>query len=85
MKKFILPLLLVASVGASSYALAADMTVKGAIKTLDAKTCDVTLADGKVYNFGTKCDFSKLKAGENVTITYVVKGKVNEASKIAAE
>ena len=44
----------------------------------------VTLADKAVYQFAAKCDFSKLKAGEKVAITYAVKGKVNEASAITA-
>lgn len=84
MRKFLIPLMLVASVGASSMALAADTTAHGTIQSMDAKTCTVTLADKAVYQFAAKCDFSKLKAGEKVAITYAVKGKVNEASAITA-
>lgn len=65
-------------------AMAADLTDKGAIKTMDAKKCTITLADNKVFQFADKCDFSKLKAAESVVITYVVKGTVNNASKVAA-
>ncbi|MGN6486868.1 MAG: DUF1344 domain-containing protein [Devosia sp.] len=74
--------LVLALVGAP--ALAADLTAKGSIKSMDTAKCTVTLADGKVYQFPAKCDFTKLKANENVVITYTVKGAVNEATKIAA-
>lgn len=84
MRKFLIPLMLVASVGASSMALAAATTAHGTIQSLDAKACTVTLADKAVYQFGAKCDFSKLKAGEKVAITYTAKGKVNEATAITA-
>ena len=84
MRKFLIPLMLVASVGASSMALAAATTAHGIIQSLDAKACTVTLADKAVYQFATKCDFSKLKAGEKVAITYTVNGKVNQASAITA-
>jgi len=84
MRKFILPLLLVASVGASSAALAATSTAHGKIHSLDAKACTVTLDDKKVYSFAPKCDFSKLKAGEQVSITYEMSGKENKATAITA-
>jgi len=74
---------LVATLSGTS-AMAADLTAKGNIKSMDSAKCSITLADGKVYQFAPKCDFSKLKANENVTITYAVKGSVNEASKVAA-
>ena len=84
MRKFLIPLLLVASVGVSSVALAAPSTAKGAIQSMDSKACTVTLADKAVYQFAPKCDFTKLKAGENVAITYTLNGKVNQAATIAA-
>jgi Skp family chaperone for outer membrane proteins len=35
-------------------AMAADLTDKGAIKTMDAKKCTITLADNKVFQFADK-------------------------------
>ncbi|CAN7227211.1 hypothetical protein ASC89_12460 [Devosia sp. Root413D1] len=84
MRKFLVPLMLVASIGASSMALAAPSTAHGAIQSMDGKACTVTLADKSVYQFAPKCDFSKLKAGEKVAITYTLNGKVNQASAITA-
>ena len=84
MRKYALPLFVVLSLGASSVAMAADTTATGAIKSLDAKACTVTLADAKVYQFAAKCDFTKLTVGEKVTITYTTKGTTEEASMIAA-
>jgi len=83
MRHILIATALVGSVLASS-AMAADLTDKGAIKAMDAKKCTITLADNKVFQFADKCDFSKLKASENVTITYTVKGIVNNASKVVA-
>ncbi len=84
MRKLLIPLMLVASVGASTMALAAATTVHGTIQSMDNKACTVTLADKTVYNFGPKCDFSKLKSGEKVGITYSANGKVNQATAITA-
>lgn len=84
MRKYLLPLLLVASLGASSVAMAASETATGTIKALDAKACTVTLDNKTVYQFAAKCDFSKLLVGEKVTITFEKKGTVDDASKIEA-
>lgn len=84
MRKFLIPLMLVASVGVSSVALAAPSTAHGAIQSMDTKACTVTLADKTVYQFAPKCDFTKLKVGENVAITWTLNGKVNQATAIAA-
>ena len=84
MRKFLIPLMLVASVGVSSVALAAPSTAHGAIQSMDSKACTVTLADKAVYQFAPKCDFTKLKVGENVAITWSLNGKVHEASAITA-
>lgn len=83
MRKFLIPLLLVASVGGASVAMAAE-TAHGAIASMDAKACTVTLDNKSVYTFAPKCDFSKLKVGEKVAITWAAKGKVNEATAITA-
>ncbi len=83
MRKIMLPALVAVSLVASTAAFAADQTATGAITSLDAKACTVTL--GKtVYQFAEKCDFSKLKTGEKVTITYTVANNKDVASKIVA-
>lgn len=84
MRKFLIPLLLVASVGASSVALAAPSTAHGSIRSLDGKACTVTLSDKYVYQFAPKCDFTKLKAGEKVAITFSISGKLRKATAISA-
>ena len=81
MKKFVLPLALVATVVASSAAHAATAT--GSIMALDAKACTVTI-DKSVYSFGKTCDFSKLKVGEKVVITYSKAGTMMNATAIKA-
>ncbi len=83
MRHLLVSAALVAALGSSSV-MAADLTAKGSIKSMDTTKCTITLADGKVYQFAPKCDFSKLKENENVVITYVVKGDVNDASKVVA-
>ena len=84
MRKFILPMLLLVSFGATSVAMAAPAAVTGMISSMDAKACTVTLADKNVYQFPAKCDFSSLKAGEKVSIMSSMVGKVNQATTIAA-
>lgn len=87
MRNLFLPIVLVASLGASvaMAATAAPTITNGQIKSMDAKACTVALANDKnVYQFPAKCDFSKLKAGEKVAITWTLNGKVYDASKIVA-
>jgi hypothetical protein len=84
MRKFLVPLMLIASIGASSVALAAGTMATGTIASMDAKACKVTLNNKEVYQFPAKCDLSKFKLGEKVSITYTVNGKVYEATAIKA-
>lgn len=91
MRKFVLSLLIIASLGATSVAMAATTTAvapvmstaTGAIKALDTKACTVTLDTDAVYKFKAKCDFASLKVGEKVTLTYITKTTL-DASKIVA-
>lgn len=95
MRKLALPLLIVAALGATS-AMAATTTTpakpaavvptvtNGMIKALSAKACTVTLDNKTTYYFAAKCDFSKLKVGEKVAVTWTAKGKKDMASKIEA-
>lgn len=77
-------MLVVAAIGASSAAMAAHSVTKGVVESFDAKACTVTLADKTVYSFGTRCNLSKVKVGEKVTISWVMKGKVMVASQLVA-
>lgn len=96
MRRLALPILIVAALGATS-AMAATATTtpakpaavaptvtNGMIKALSAKACTVTLDNKTTYHFAPKCDFSKLKVGEKVAITWTAKGKKDMASKIEA-
>jgi len=95
MRKLALPILIVAALGATS-AMAATATTtpakpavvptvtNGMIKALSAKACTVTLDNKTTYYFAAKCDFSKLKVGEKVAVTWTAKGKKDMASKIEA-
>ena len=94
MRKFALPLLIVAALSASS-AMAATTTAKpvtakpaaptvtdGTIKAINAKAETVTLDNKTVYYFPAKFDLSKVKVGDKVAITWTAKGKKDMASKI---
>ena len=84
MRKLVLAATVIASLVGSSVAMAAAADVTGAIKSMDAKACTVTLDNNTVYHFAPKCDFSKLTAGEKVTITSQMKGTEADATKIVA-
>jgi len=98
MRKFALPLMIVAALGASSAmaatapakpvvtkpAPAAPTVTDGVIKSINAKAETVTLDNKTVYYFPAKFDLSKVKVGEKVAITWTAKGKKDMASKIEA-
>ncbi len=95
MRKLVLPFLIIASLGASSAAMAATMSMprpvipigtvtKGVVKLINAKACTVTLTDRRVFQFAPKCDFSKLKVHEKVAITSLKHGKIRNATAIVA-
>ena len=85
MRKFILPLILIASLAAPSLAMAAASTAEGTIKSLDAKAWTLVLNDGTSYTLAKTIKVSDLKVGEKVKITWSKMGTVNEASAIVAE
>jgi Cu/Ag efflux protein CusF len=80
MRAKILPLILIATMGASG-AFAAT-TTDGKIKSIDAKTMSITLADGSSYMLPSGFKLDTLKVGEKVAVTWDLKGKVNEASAV---
>lgn len=82
MRKFALPLIVIASLAATS-TMAAASTVTGPVASLDVKAHTVTIAKTP-YVFPAKYDLSKVTVGEKVTITYTVKKKVDMATKLVA-
>ena len=79
MRNQVLALLLVAVSLAPSVGLAAETS--GVISRLDRAACKVTLKHVFVFSSG-KCDFSKLKVGDRVTITFDRAGNNLAASAI---
>jgi hypothetical protein len=84
MHKLALAIALAAAFAAPAAMAATATTANGAIKSMDATACTVTLDSGAVYKFAPKCDFSKLKVGEKVVVTFTAKGAENDATAIAA-
>ena len=85
MRKYVLPLALIASLGASTMAMAAtNHHTTGTIKALDAKLCVVTLDNKTAYHFAKKCDFSTVKVGEKVVVTWHRYKTVDVGTAIAA-
>jgi Cu/Ag efflux protein CusF len=81
MRKILIPAF-AAIIAASTVAYAAASTDTGVIQSIDTKAKTVTLADGKVFSLAKSIKLSKLKVGENVTVTFETKGDKNTASKI---
>jgi Cu/Ag efflux protein CusF len=84
MHKIALAAALAAALVSSAAMAAAATTANGAIKSIDTAACTVTLDNGTVYKFAPKCDFSKLKVGEKVAVTFTANGAENDATAIAA-
>jgi len=88
MRKFVLPMILVASLGVSSMAMAATASpsiTEGTIKALNEKAMTLTLSDGSVYSLAKTIKLASLKVGEKVKITWTKIGKVDEASAVVVE
>jgi dTDP-4-dehydrorhamnose reductase len=84
MRKFVLPLAIVATLATSSMALAVtNNTVTGAIRAIDAKAETVTV--GKtVYHFAKGTSLSAFKVGERVVIKAHAYKKIEVGVSIAA-
>lgn len=61
---------------------ASDKTATGAVTALDPTKCVVMLEDKNAYQFGTRCDFSKLKIGEKIIILWRANGGGREAVQV---
>jgi|GEM_PF-4954300 len=84
MRKFIIPAILVASLGLSSVAMAAASHVStGIVKAVDLKAETVTV-DKTVYHFAAKFDLSSIKVGEKVDVTWHPYKKIDVGTKIVA-
>jgi len=82
MRKFLFPVVLATSLVAGAGAFAADTVTTGVVKSVDAKTMIVTLADGTAYTLPAKFKVASLKAGEKVKIDWKLVKKVNHADKV---
>ena len=63
-------------------AFASTTTTKGAIKQLDTTACTVTLSDNTTYQFGKRCNFGKLKLGEQIAIVWKQAGTTRSAVQV---
>jgi len=84
MHKIALAVALAAALVSPVAMAAAATTANGTIKSMDATACTVTLDNDTAYKFAPKCDFSKLKVGEKVAVTFTANGAENDATAIAA-
>ena len=95
MRKFAIALAVLAAFGSTAAmadtmttpakpAPAAAPTVTGAVTAGDTKACTVTV-NKVAYHFGAHCKIASLKAGETVTITYKVSGKLDWITKIVVD
>ena len=84
MRKFLLPLAIVATLATSSMALAVtNNSITGVIKAIDAKADTVTV--GKtVYHFAKGTSLSAFKVGERVVIKAHAYTKIEVGVSIAA-
>ena len=82
MRSFVLPLTMIVSFGAASLAMASPTTTDGVIKSMDAKTHMITLADGTVFQLAKGLEKTPLTIGEKVAVVWTLNGKINEASAV---
>lgn len=80
MRRHIITIATLASIAAGA-AMASTTTV-GTIKTLDMKSHMITLQDGSSYQLSAAFKDPGLKVGQKVSVTWDLKGKVNEASDV---
>lgn len=83
MRALLIPAALAASFALAPAAFAAAAhNSTGAIKTIDAKTHSLTLADGSTYMLPAKFNASHLKVGEKVQVSWEMKGKLHDATSV---
>jgi hypothetical protein len=82
MRKILFPAVAAALMLTSVSAFAADTSTTGVIKAFDMKAMTLTLADGTVYTLPKGFKDPGLKAGEKVTIGWVMSGKAHQADTV---
>jgi Cu/Ag efflux protein CusF len=82
--KFASIIMLTATLGFASAALATATDTVGTIKAIDAKALSVTLQDGIVYMLPKGVKLDGFKVGEKVSLMWEMKGAVHEATQIKA-
>jgi Cu/Ag efflux protein CusF len=88
MRNVVLPIIVVASLGLSSMAMAATAAptvTEGTIKALDSKAMTLTLSDGSLYKLAASIKLASLKIGEKVKVTWTRMGTIDEASVVVVE
>lgn len=84
MKITFVPAVILAVALSSAVAFAANTITTGIIKSVDAKTQQVTLVDGTSYMLPKGFDAGTLKAGEKVVIAWYMSGKQYIADTVKA-
>lgn len=81
MRSYLIPFVLISSIGAAGMALAAT-TTDGTIKALDMKAHTITLSDGTVYYLPATFKDPGLKVGEKVAVVWTMQGSQHDASEV---
>ena len=81
MRSYLIPFVLISSIGAAGMAFAAT-TTDGTIKALDMKAHTVTLSDGTVYYLPATFKDPGLKVGEKVAVVWTMQGSQHDASEV---
>ena len=82
MRSYLIPAILAATIGTVSMAAAATTTSTGEVKAFDAKTHELTLADGTIYYLPATFADPGLKAGEKVSVVWEMKNNQHDASSV---
>lgn len=81
MRSYLLPFVLMSSLGAAGMAFAST-TTEGTIKSFDMKTHTITLSDGTIYYLPSTFKDPGLKVGEKVAVVWTMQGSQHDASEV---
>jgi hypothetical protein len=83
MRKSVIAVASLAIISFSTAAFAAtSYDTSGTIRSLDSKAMTLTLSNGRIYHLPTGFKVASFKPGEKVKLTYSMKGKEYDASKV---
>ena len=82
MRTLLVPAAIAALLATSAISFAAAQHATGTVKAFDAKAMTLTLADGDTYVLPKTFKNPGLKAGENVSITWEMKGAKKTADTV---